>query len=85
MPLSVSPNEAALRLKPQEGRLAVRSCCNALQSRENLLAAFTPIEALHIFFPQLGLFIQNYLLQVCVCVCFSFESCFVRLFPHQIS
>lgn len=70
MPLSVSPNEAALRLKPQEGRLAVRSCCNALQSRENLLAAFTPIEALHIFFPQLGLFIQNYLLQVCVCLLF---------------
>lgn len=70
MPLSVSPNEAALRLKPQEGRLAVRSCCNALQSRENLLAAFTPIEALHIFFPQLGLLIQNYLLQVCVCLLF---------------
>lgn len=70
MPLSVSPNEAALCLKPQEGRLAVRSCCNALQSRENLLAAFTPIEALHIFFPQLGLFIQNYLLQVCVCLLF---------------
>lgn len=70
MPLSVSPNEAALRLKPQERRLAFCSCCNTLQSRENLLAAFTLIEALHIFFPQLGLFIQNYLLQMCVCLLF---------------